>query len=341
MTIIDKYKKAFTEKAINSGFSDDEIQKCLQYAEPILQKGLPVIYNTTHLSSLVGYNKRYLKRASAYTKYFYKQHVIPKKNNDFRYLYEPLPSLKEIQQWILENILNKIPVSRYAKAYTSGRSIKDHVKYHKGHKVVLTLDIKAFFDNIHLDLIEKLFLQLGYSNLISNLLAKLCCHEYTLPQGASTSPRLSNIILNPMDEALSEYCRTNKLRYSRYADDLAFSGEEINVDELNKLIENELKKVRLQLNKDKTMLMKDNRRQIISGIIVNDKIQVPRKKRDELRQAMFYIEKYGLDDHLKKINCTKANYVKHLLGIANYITFINPKDSKTLEIKKKLFEMAK
>lgn len=337
------YQKAFTEKAFKNGFSADEVNKCLTYAKPIIENGLPIIYNTSHLSSLVGYNKTYLKRASAYTSYFYKQHKIPKKNKSIRILNEPLPSLKEIQYWILNNILNKIQISRYTKSYTSGRNIKDHVKYHKGQDFVLTLDIKDFFGNIKFANVNQLFFTLGYSTYVSNLLTKLCCLDDSLPQGAPTSPRLSNIILKSFDDDISEYCKNNNLRFSRYADDLAFSGNSINKDELIQLIEKKLYSISrvLTLNKEKTMMMGKNQRQIISGIIVNDKIQVPRDRRDELRQAMFFIDKFGLDDHLNHIKCSKANYLKHLLGIANYITFINPKDEKILAIKKKLIEMDK
>lgn len=79
METYERYQKAFTEKAIQNGYSVDEINKCLNYSKPIIEKGIPVIYNTSHLSALVGFNKKYLKRASAHTSSFYKRHVIPKK----------------------------------------------------------------------------------------------------------------------------------------------------------------------------------------------------------------------------------------------------------------------
>lgn len=340
MKTIEKYNKEFREKAVLSGFSADEIEKCLKYAHPILEKGLPVIYNTTNLSSLVGYNKKYLKRASGYPKFFYIKHTIPKRNGKMRILYEPLPSLKEIQIWIKDNLLVDVPVSRYAKAYTNGRSIKEHVKYHKGQKNVLTLDIEDFFGSITFQMVEELFSSFGYSSLISNLLAKLCTFQNSLPQGAPTSPIISNIILKPLDDTLSDYCRKKDIKFTRYADDLAFSGDEINKMELEAIISQKLREIGgLRLNSEKTMLMKKNQRQTISGVIVNKKVQVPREKRDELRQAIYYIEKFGLEEHLQKIKCTKSNYLKHLLGIANYITFINPKDEKTNAIKDRLSKM--
>lgn len=339
METYERYQKAFTEKAIQNGYSVDEINKCLNYSKPIIEKGIPVIYNTSHLSALVGFNKKYLKRASAHTSSFYKRHVIPKKNKKLRILDEPLPNLKEIQYWILNNILNKIKISRYAKAYTSGRNIKDHVKYHKSQKMVLTLDIKDFFTNITSEHINSFFIQLGYSNYVANLLTKLCCLNNSLPQGAPTSPILSNIIMKPFDEVISTFCKNSNLRYSRYADDLAFSSDKIDVNELTTLINSNLNIIGLKLNESKTMLMSNNQRQIISGIITNSKIQVPREKRDELRQAIYYIEKFGLENHLSRIQISKANYIRHLLGLANYVSFINPKDEKNNLIKLKLYEM--
>jgi len=161
-----KYKKLFIEKAINSGYSEDNINKCLEYAKPIISKGFPVIYNTSHLSSLVGYNKRYLKRSVQYTKYFYRKFTITKKDGGTRTLLEPLPSLKEVQNWILTNILYNHKVSRYAKGYIPKRSIKDHVGYHTNEKSVLTLDVKNFFNTISFNLVEKIFLEIGYSKII-------------------------------------------------------------------------------------------------------------------------------------------------------------------------------
>jgi len=347
MIKFDTYKKEFTDKALNYGYSADELNKCLVYAEPLYNKRLPVIYNLSHFSALVGYNSNFIRRAikTNSTEFFYRKYSIPKKNGSSRFINEPLPSLKEIQKWILDNILNNIPISAYAKAYTFNRSIKDHVKYHKNQKSVLTLDIENFFNNITPDKVEKLFIDKGYSPLVSNLISRLCTLNNSLPQGAPTSPRISNILMLPFDNEISNYCKPKlidgkkvQIKYTRYADDLAFSGD-INKDELVKLVTNELKKLGLTLNKDKTIEKKQSQQQIISGIVVNKKIQVPRKKRDELRQAMYYIEKYGLENHLAKIECTKSNYISHLLGIANYIVFINPNDKKTLEIRAKLFDM--
>ncbi|QXP72117.1 RNA-directed DNA polymerase [Polaribacter sp. R2A056_3_33] len=347
MNTFNIYKKEFTKKALESGYSADELNKCLVYAEPLFNKRLPIIYNLSHFAAHVGYSTKFIRRAikTNGTEFFYRKYSIPKKNGSSRVINEPLPSLKEIQKWVLDNILNNMPISAYAKAYTFNRSIKDHVKYHENQNVVLTMDIENFFNNITSDKVERLFIDKGYSPLVSNLLSRICTLNNSLPQGAPTSPRISNILMLPFDNEIAKYCKPKfiggkkvQVKYTRYADDIAFSGE-INKAEFVELVSNELQKLDLSLNEDKTIEKKRNQQQIISGIIVNQKIQVPRKKRDELKQAMYYIEKFGLENHLARIKCTKANYVSHLLGIANYIVFINPKDKKTLEIRTKLFEM--
>ncbi|CAA0260671.1 reverse transcriptase domain-containing protein [Tenacibaculum maritimum] len=341
MKTFEIYKQEFTKKALDAGYSADELNKCLIYAEPLYNRRLPIIYNLSHFSAYVGYNAKYIRRAikTDSTKFFYREYSILKKNGSLRVINEPLPSLKEIQKWILDNALNNMAISAYAKAYTFNRSIKDHVKYHKNQKSLLTLDIENFFNNITADKVEKLFINKGYSLLVSNLMSKICTLKNCLPQGAPTSPRISNILMLPFDDKISKYCKTKgNIKYTRYADDLAFSGE-INKEEIVELVTNELKELGLTLNIDKTIEKKQSQQQIISGIVVNKKIQVPRKKRDELRQSMYYIEKFGLENHLVKIKCSKSNYLKHLLGIANYIIFINPKDEKTIEIRTKLFKM--
>ncbi len=335
-----KYKKLFIEKAINSGYSEDNINKCLVYAQPIISKGFPVIYNTSHLSSLIGYNKSYIKRSVQYTKYFYRKFTITKKDGGTRTLLEPLPSLKEIQNWILTNILYKHKVSRYAKGYIPKRSIKDHVRYHTNEKSVMTLDVEKFFNTISFSLVEDIFLEIGYSKLISNLLTKLCFLEGELPQGAPTSPYISNIILIDFDEAISKYCSSKNLKYTRYADDLAFSGD-IKKTELIHLVRVELKKVGLRLNKDKIKLMKQNQPQIISGIIVNKKAQVSKAKRNKIRNEMFYIKKFGLESHLSKTNETRSYYLKNLIGRINYLLTINSKDKEFIEYRKYLNELKK
>ena len=333
-----QYEKKFRSKAIKSAYSEDEISACLEYAKPLIISDLPVIYNTANLAALVGYRTNYLKRSVKYTSYYYREFFIKKSNGKLRRLVEPLPSLKEIQNWILNNILYKVKVSRYAKAYVRERNLIENVKFHKGQPAVLKLDISDFFGSIRLDHVETIFRDLGYSSNVANLLAKLCCNDEVLPQGAPTSPYLSNLYLRSFDETLSKYCNENEIRYTRYADDLTFSGKK---DSLNiiEFVEHQLSVIDLVLNHKKEKLMLRNERQLITGIVVNDKLQVPKKDRNFIRNEVHFLSQFGLNDHLKKTGNRRNNYLAHLLGKINFALHVNQNDSRMQKYKETVLEI--
>ena len=160
-----EYQYRFIKKAYKEGYSQSEIEICLNYAKNLFDKKFPIIYSQHHLSLLVGYSEDYLYKVSNSSKKFYRVYEIPKKNGGTRTIAEPLPSLKEIQYWILENILYKCEVSKYAKAYVRGQSIKKNAKFHINQKVLLSLDIRDFFGSIKFFDIYKIFSSMGYSNL--------------------------------------------------------------------------------------------------------------------------------------------------------------------------------
>lgn len=336
----EQYKEAFVKLASNSGYSEDNIQLCLDYAEGLLNKNVPVIYNTSHLSALVGYKKDYLKRAAIYTPSYYRDFTIKKKNGKLREISEPLPSLKEIQIWVLENILSNVVISPFAKAYRRKVGIVENLKFHKKQPIVYTIDLKDFFPSIKTKDVEGIFLTLGYSNLISNLLAKLCTRDNSLPQGAPTSPSLSNIFFRETDNIIAKYCLENKIKYTRYADDLSFSGD-FDVESLYEFVKKSVEVKGLTINEEKTKLMKPNSRQTVTGIVVNEKPQVVFYKRNKLRQELFYIKKFGLADHIKHQKIKQSNYLEHLLGQINFVLQINPDDKEFQDYMIHLIELKK
>jgi RNA-directed DNA polymerase len=287
---------------------------------------------------LVGYKKEYLKKAALHTSYFYRNFEITKKNGKKRSISEPLPSLKEIQIWILENILEKVPVSPFAKAYKPKTSLVENLKFHKNQPKVFTLDLENFFPSIRIELVEKVFLKLGYSKMVSNLLAKLCTKDSVLPQGAPTSPYLSNLIFKEADTIIFEYCKQRKIKYTRYADDLSFSGD-FDENELLEKVTETIKNLSLRINESKTKLMTPDMRQTVTGIVVNEKLQVTFNKRNELRQAMYYIMKFGFDEHRVYKEINQANYLEHLLGKINFVLQINPKDFEFSRYKALLIDL--
>jgi RNA-directed DNA polymerase len=335
-----QYKEAFRHDAYKKGYLEQNIQRCLDYAEVLFAHDIPVIYNPTHLSLLVGYKKEFLKKAALYPKRYYRDFEIFKKNGSKRLISEPLPSLKEIQIWILRNILYKVPVSPFAKAYKPNISILENLKFHKNQLKVFTLDLEHFFPSIGFEVVEKEFLEMGYSKMVSKLLSKLCIRDGSLPQGAPTSPYLSNLIFKEADAVISDYCIQHKIRYTRYADDLSFSGDFDENKLLHKVTET-IEKLNFHLNKTKTKLMTPDSRQTVTGIVVNEKPQVVFHKRNDLRQAMYYIKKFGFEEHREYKEIDQKNYLEHLLGKINFVLQINPSDTEFIGYKSILIDLKK
>ncbi len=334
------YSNTFTKEATNMGYSPQNIQHCLDYAKKLFSNEVPVIYNSTHLAGLVGYKKEYLTKAALHPKYFYRDFEIIKKNGKKRPISEPLPSLKEIQHWILKEILYKIPVSPFAKAYKPKVSLTENLKFHKSQPKVFTLDLENFFPSISIASVEKVFANLGYTKGMSELLAKLCTRDGALPQGAPSSPYLSNLIFADADVTISEYCIEQKIRYTRYADDLSFSGD-FNENELLAKVTEAIEKLNFKINTSKTKLMTADCRQTVTGIVVNEKAQVVFHKRNDLRQAMYYIQKFGIDEHREYKEINQVNYLEHMLGKINFVLQINPKDTEFVGYKSYLIDLKK
>ncbi|MEK4701362.1 retron St85 family RNA-directed DNA polymerase [Solibacillus sp. FSL R7-0668] len=327
-----EYKLKFYHFANFNNKDSEYIENCLEYAENLFSKNLPIIYDQKHLSLLVGYQDIYLLKVSNSQSFFYREFKIAKKNKvDFRMISEPLPNLKYIQRWILDEILSKLKPSDYSKAYKVGHSIKDNAKFHRKQKKVLTLDIENYFGSISQKRVFAFFRGQGYSKQVSVMLANLCTLNNGLPQGAPTSPMLSNLITINIDKRIAAFASKNKIRYTRYADDLTFSGD-FNEGELITFVKNVLESEGFRINQSKTRVRKQHQRQEVTGIVVNEKMQASKNYRRKFRQEVYYIKKFGLESHLQKIESeNQERYLYHLLGMANFILNINPQDSEVRE----------
>ncbi|WP_270209386.1 retron St85 family RNA-directed DNA polymerase [Dorea amylophila] len=320
-----EYKVTFCKIAKKNGKSEEYCEECMIYAQNLWVNKIPIIYTQEHLCALLGYLPIYVYAAANSPERFYRKFSIPKKNGGIRIISEPLPNLKEIQKWILENILYNLKVSAYAKAYIPGKSIKDNVRFHRRQKKVLSLDIKSFYDCLTNWMVFQLFMENGYNESVAMMLTGLCCLNGSLPQGAPTSAALSNLLMKKFDEIVGKYCKEKEIRYTRYADDMTFSGDFDEVQVI-RFIRKNLKSMGLKLNKNKTRVRKQGQQQEVTGIVVNYKTQVPKTVRKEIRKNMYYIQKYGLESHLNYIGTERKNYIGHLMGQISYALFINPKD---------------
>ncbi|MGO2117321.1 MAG: reverse transcriptase family protein [Fusobacterium sp.] len=333
----EKFSFLLKDNYSNKGYDREEIEFYLDYCKKLYDMNLPMIINPDHLSLLLGYEIKFIYGITNMQKLYYRTFEIKKKNGKKRKISEPLPNLKEIQRWINLNILKKLEhKNKYIKSYKSNFSIKDNAKFHRNQLNVLTIDIKDYFPSILEGKIISFFKDLGYTPEVSVVLGKLCCLNGSLPQGAPTSPLLSNLVTSQIDHRLIGYCLKNKIRYTRYADDLTFSGD-FNVKDIIKIAKKVLLENGFKINIEKIRNRKQHQRQEVTGITVNKKLQASLKMRHLLRQEIYYIEKFGLESHLSRKGIENPNYIYKLIGIANFILFINPKDNKTEEIKKRLY----
>ena len=200
-----EYENNFIQIAKMQGKTEEYCIQQLEYAKKLFANNFPIIYNQVHFCKLVGYAEEYVFSACNQPKSFYRTYYIPKRNGKKREISEPLPSLKEIQNWIYQEILCNVKVSSYAKAYVKGKSIKDNARFHKRQIKVLSMDIKDFFPSIGFKRVLNVFRNIGYRENVAVLLANLCCLNNSLPQGAPTSPVLSNIITSKLDDKIVNY----------------------------------------------------------------------------------------------------------------------------------------
>jgi RNA-directed DNA polymerase len=321
----EEYATHFARRAKSGGHNEDYVERCLAYAQPIFQRGFPVIYSLDHLAHLAGFGSDYIRYVAYQPERFYRVFEIAKRAGGQRQICEPLPNLKGIQRWILDSLLSRVPVSGYAKAFVRRRSTRENARFHRRQPQVLKLDISDFFPSLSSAKVRTLFRSLGYSKQVSYFLTRLCTYQGGLPQGAPTSPMISNHLLAEFDEEVWSYCSNHSMRYTRYADDMTFSGD-FHPGKLIREIRHLLLKRQLFLSEHKTRLMLPHTRQEVTGVVVNSKLQSPRETRRKLRQVAYFIDRFGLDDHLARINEIRANYVGHLKGLASHVRFLNQDD---------------
>jgi hypothetical protein len=319
------------------GVQDDVKNQYLTYIKTLLDKKVPIIFNFDHLSHLLGRNKAYLASVVNSPNNHYREFKIKKRSGGFRKITTPYPALLEMQYWIYNNILKTVSIHSSAHGFTHKKSIITNSKIHAGQKHLLKLDLTDYFPSIQINRIIHIFKELGYPNIVAFYLAQICCYNNQLPQGAPTSPILSNIVARRIDKRLVHLAKKYDLKYTRYADDLTFSGSTISaifISYINNIIVDE----GFEINESKTRLYQQKSKRIVTGIsVINDKIKIPREYKRDLKLELHYIFKYGLKSHMAKNKIRKANYLFVILGKVNFWLSVEPdnENAKTAKIKLK------
>jgi len=297
----------------------------LEYVESILKREGIVILSLDHLASLTGIEECVMAEMISSNKKFYRTFSIPKRTGGMRAISAPYPSLKQVQDWVYRVLLlPRTQLPECAVGFIPGKSIVDNATPHIGSKYLLKMDLKDFFPSIKLTRIIAAFRYLGYYPRMAYYLARLCCEEDHLPQGAPTSPILSNIIAKHLDMRLSGLAKRYGFVYTRYADDLSFSGDWIPVKFIE-AVSTVVVEEGFVINQEKTKILGPWSRKIITGVSISSgKSCIPRATKRRIRQQMYYIKKYGMKSHIHHCKINDLFYAMRFAGDMAYWKSVEP-----------------
>ena len=321
---MDGYLKDLREELTLRQEKEEDIVAALEYASNLIELNFPVIFNKEHFSLLVGRDKTEISKMMALLESnYYNRAYIQKKNGTQRTLDIPSVNLRIIQKWILDNILNRIKVSEYAMGFCKNKSIVSNASLHIGKKCIINLDVRDFFPSITQNQVFRVFYYYGYTAEVSHMLARLCTYNGHLPQGAVTSPALSNICCLKLDKRIALLAQKYNATYSRYADDITVSGE-YGIKKIIPIVKKIIEDEGFTLNEEKTRISYYYQKQEITGIVINDgKLRVPKKYLKRFKQEIYYCKKYGPANHLKHENVGKNNYKDHMYGKAYFVSMVD------------------
>lgn len=351
----------YRESGRKFGFNDQLVQRAAAALEDFLDQHpkLPPILTLKHLAIRTGvswYDLRQIAtgpRANEYT--FFR---IRKRSGGYRQISVPDAKLMAVQRWIAAHILSALPVHRASCAFAPESSIRRCAKQHCNARWLIKMDISGFFGSISEIQVYRIFLDAGYAPLVAFELTRLCTHAPSgskrydriewqaprasrkiaayrqfnigyLPQGAPTSPMLSNLVMREIDKKITSLATQAGLTYTRYSDDITFSTRG-NFDRARALIivrqvATCLRSVGLTVNTRKTCIVPPGARKVVLGLLVDGaEPQLTRKFRDNLRQHLYYLGKVGPEAHrnARKFD-TVSGMHRHIRGLIDYAKSID------------------
>ena len=312
-------------------------------ANRLIENKLPLLSKHNELAEAVNLTIPQLKglcyQREVATNLSYSHFTIAKRNSTARQIWSPIPRLKFVQRWVLHNILNNLMTHGAAHGFVRSKSIVTNAAVHSNSELLIKLDVKDFFPSVSWRRVKGVFRHAGYPEQIATLLALLCTEsprqvvqqdgvtyyvalgDRALPQGAPTSPALTNIVCLNLDRRLTGLAEKLGLRYSRYADDLTFSVPAIDdaqpksstkatastvkkqadmqhnklIGQLIGSVHKILREEGFALNNDKTRVIRKGSQQQVTGMVVNGQgvPRVSRQIKKMLRAAVHNLEAGG------------------------------------------------
>lgn len=260
-----------------------------------------------NIYEMLNTDKTTLFQMSVSTEQHYRSYPIKKSSGKLRWIDAPDAKLKWIQKAILYNLLYRFKPHECAVGFIKGISVKDGASRHLGSKVVLCVDVQNFFGSLKVDKVYKaLYYLLGkmkekdpfftWDSEDCTILKDLLTYKGSVPQGAPSSPALANLICRPLDFELKALADRHNLTYTRYADDLTFSytQKQFNMGTMLSEVELAVSKLGLKLNTKKTRVLRPHRRMCVTGVVINEKLSVPKYVWRNVRAQLHNLVKGGL-----------------------------------------------
>jgi retron-type reverse transcriptase len=322
------------------------LQLRMSDAVTLAAHGLPVLNTPADVANALGLSIKQLRwlayHSDAATRTHYVKFQVPKRSGGMRTLSAPHKTLKAVQHWVLANVVGKLSVTEAAHGFVAGRGIVSNANPHVGKAIVVNLDLSDFFPTITFPRVRAVFERYGYSGCVASILALLCTEspratvtyagtKYEvatgprgLPQGAPTSPGLSNQIARKLDKRLLGVAAKLGLTYTRYADDITFSGDGEFAGKIGWL----LAKVRhvaqeegFAVNEKKTRVMRRGTAQTVTGVVVNDKPSISREELRRLRAILHRAKSEGLEAQNRE---GRPNFRAWLAGKIAFVSMVRP-----------------
>lgn len=328
-------------------------------AQKPLSSVLPALYTAKDVAQWLGLSINQLiwladlRRVDTYTPnslQHYHYQLMPKRSGHYRLIESPKSLLKAIQQKIYQQILQYAPVHSAAHGFRQGKSCKTHAQAHCAKAYVLLFDLSDYFHSVTWLAVYQVFHGLGFPAEVARLLTGLCSHqcqrslplletfspetrqrlwERHLPQGAPSSPALANSALYHTDHRLNSLANSLGLHYSRYADDLAFSGDQQrDWSFFEPLVGAICIEQGFQLNHKKTRVLRPHQKQLVTGVVVNQKVNIDRRYYDRLKAILTNCRRHGLASQNRQQH---TNFREHLQGKIQHVSWLNPAKGRKLQ----------
>lgn len=295
------------------------------------------LYLGTNVNTILGYvytqypskSGSYEKNEKEYNSPHYNRHFIKKPDGRKRLISEPKYKLKQMQKLILHDMLEKVLLEDCVTGFVPGKSVLDNARPHLTCNTLVKIDLRNFFPSLKLEYVLEVFRGMGYCKPVAGALACICTDLYRLQraaaQGAPTSPMIGNLYAEHLDRRLKGLWEKHGFTYTRYADDLAFSSEEedVRVGNLISATYEIIKDEGLYPNLSKTKVLRKGNRKVVTGIVVNEKLNLKREWIRTLRAEIHNYQQTGIPDGPEGIEARQQ-----LEGKLAYLKMIRPEKAE-------------